>query len=177
MNCFQKFVSLIFWTTNRKVIWTSWSCELLSKVCIFDILNNKPNGRASEQLVVNCFQKFVSLIFWTTVDLTMSFKYMLWIAFKSLYLWYSEQQLYYSLQNQYCCELLSKVCIFDILNNLFSFNLYIAYVVNCFQKFVSLIFWTTEPHILQRSSPLWIAFKSLYLWYSEQHFISNSILF
>ena len=118
---------------------------------------------------------------------------MLWIAFKSLYLWYSEQPARYFSDCPHRCELLSKVCIFDILNNTLSSSslvsklwiafksLYLWYseqleelyieqmmVVNCFQKFVSLIFWTTYTGTENRNVQLWIAFKSLYLWYSEQ---------
>ncbi len=38
-------------------------CELLSKNCIFDILNNFPVVAFTASRVVNCFQKIVSLIF------------------------------------------------------------------------------------------------------------------
>ena len=38
-------------------------CELLSKVCIFDILNNRCKEKHTLAAVVNCSQKFVSLIF------------------------------------------------------------------------------------------------------------------
>jgi len=38
-------------------------CELLSKNCIFDILNNFTNAVSLQNEVVNCFQKIVSLIF------------------------------------------------------------------------------------------------------------------
>ena len=195
MNCFQKLVSLIFWTTTclqrsfpdrlwiafknlylwyseqhtTKALYQLSGCELLSKTCIFDILNNKSFAELYSETVVNCFQKLVSLIFWTTAvkkELTDS---MLWIAFKNLYLWYSEQLRYFPLSYASRCELLSKTCIFDILNNVDEDIHISAVVVNCFQKLVSLIFWTTT--CLQRSFPdrLWIAFKNLYLWYSEQH--------
>ena len=117
---------------------------------------------------MNCFQKFVSLIFWATGYADSNDTLRLWIAFKSLYLWYSEQlYLFYPLSKTRC-ELLSKVCIFDILSNNKCFGSYFTLVVNCFQKFVSLIFWATRLiyHLLH--TWLWIAFKSLYLWYSEQ---------
>ena len=143
VNCFQKFVSLIFWTTNVYLLvrvgllWIAFKslylwyseqhgervtilivcCELLSKVCIFDILNNKWISTEWIDGVVNCFQKFVSLIFWTTN--------------------------YNRCHGHFGCELLSKVCIFDILNNERRIFSSLSQVVNCFQKFVSLIFWTT----------------------------------
>ena len=145
-------------------------CELLSKNCIFDILNN--------------FQIPATAKRW------------LWIAFKKLYLWYSEQHQVRTVIGEISCELLSKNCIFDILNNLIRIFRQVVAVVNCFQKIVSLIFWTTKMRfsftksgcellskncifdILNNlenfSNPrtlLWIAFKKLYLWYSEQRFV------
>ena len=67
-----------------------------------------------------------------------------------------------------CCELLSKVDIFDIRNNL-SKKQYSGYsVVNCSQKLISLIFGTTHTCECIASRMLWIALKSWYLWYSEQ---------
>ena len=118
------------------------SCELLSKNCIFDILNNH------------------QVFLW--------FSWLLWIAFKKLYLWYSEQRIFILNHHGESCELLSKNCIFDILNNAPDFFNTSKYVVNCFQKIVSLIFWTTYPVHILLPNLLWIAFKKLYLWYSEQ---------
>ena len=169
MNCFQKLVSLIFWTTGIEYfiigtpLWIAFKnlylwyseqhmlmapqpylcCELLSKTCIFDILNNCPNDNLPATHVVNCFQKLVSLIFWTTLDIEVGAHVMLWIAFKNLYLWYSEQQYFPAGVQPGSCELLSKTCIFDILNNHLHSRKQRIRVVNCFQKLVSLIFWTT----------------------------------
>ena len=97
--------------------WMILSCELLSKVYIFDIRNNIYISAIMSKPVVNCFQKFISLILETT---------------------------------GYCgailvmgCELLSKVYIFDIRNNCICNQTNTTYVVNCFQKFISLILETT----------------------------------
>ena len=194
VNCFQKLVSLIFWTTSWRQpsrttrLWIAFKnlylwyseqrglcrtfllarCELLSKTCIFDILNNTWWLYYSIKCVVNCFQKLVSLIFWTTFNYLYIYVFMLWIAFKNLYLWYSEQPLVLLFLLVVCCELLSKTCIFDILNNFQKNDTYRLCVVNCFQKLVSLIFWTTKGSQVRQSASLWIAFKNLYLWYSEQ---------
>ena len=144
------------------------SCELLSKNCIFDILNNIEHGRTVLNKVVNCFQKIVSLIFWTTFKIFLTIGCTLWIAFKKLYLWYSEQRRVEDVWTANGCELLSKNCIFDILNNSLLVGDVTSKVVNCFQKIVSLIFWTTDSPLLSINDLLWIAFKKLYLWYSEQ---------
>ena len=45
------------------------------------------------------------------------------------------------------CELLSKVDIFDIRNNLISYIYLLSFVVNCSQKLISLIFGTTDEII------------------------------
>ena len=140
------FKSLYLWYSEQ--LWQPpllyWSCcELLSKVCIFDILSNRGTSCKCPHPVVNCFQKFVSLIFWATDRFPESHLQELWIAFKSLYLWYSEQRTVSISCRPQGCELLSKVCIFDILSNLCSLSNNKVSVVNCFQKFVSLIFWAT----------------------------------
>jgi len=139
------FKKLYLWYSEQPVppkSPASCSCELLSKNCIFDILNNDISKGTYIILVVNCFQKIVSLIFWTTV---------LFVRFHLA-----------------CCELLSKNCIFDILNNTIYAGKLPTSVVNCFQKIVSLIFWTTLSALWDARLSLWIAFKKLYLWYSEQ---------
>ena len=200
VNCFQKLVSLIFWTTwhdiettppalwiafknlylwyseqpTAFIRWRRTGCELLSKTCIFDILNNRSSWMVKSSGVVNCFQKLVSLIFWTTTASILYLPPALWIAFKNLYLWYSEQLKVDWIPGTYCCELLSKTCIFDILNNRRAEEAKLYFVVNCFQKLVSLIFWTTRELNRSDCRSLWIAFKNLYLWYSEQRRISST---
>ena len=141
---------------------------MLSKVDIFDIRNNYSSIDLFPITVVNCSQKLISLIFGTTYSNGTRLKTSLWIALKSWYLWYSEQPFSGQNRTRRCCELLSKVDIFDIRNNTPLLNLWSCGVVNCSQKLISLIFGTTEwggntPHFR-----LWIALKSWYLWYSEQ---------
>ena len=166
------FRSLYLWYSKqqtwrrRKLI---FCCELLSKVYIFDIRNNNREKFPIWEWVVNCFQKFISLIFETTWHLYTWNRWALWIAFKSLYLWYSKQHVrkkpvlvkgcellskvyIFDIRNNVSlqqkaksmsCELLSKVYIFDIRNNVVTGKVRFSYVVNCFQKFISLIFETT----------------------------------
>ena len=146
----------------------SISCELLSKVDIFDIRNNSTKLSNSWKSVVNCSQKLISLIFGTTyADYYITWNE-LWIALKSWYLWYSEQQLQGLLEECSCCELLSKVDIFDIRNNVVADITSPHVVVNCSQKLISLIFGTTLRGNTNSELSLWIALKSWYLWYSEQ---------
>ncbi len=194
VNCSQKLISLIFGTTNRergsarKPLWIalkSWylwyseqpevqpylvnlSCELLSKVDIFDIRNNRINFVLASKSVVNCSQKLISLIFGTTIPIRKHWYNELWIALKSWYLWYSEQLIWTDEENEVSCELLSKVDIFDIRNNLFRVAVAPGGVVNCSQKLISLIFGTTTDEKTMKRIALWIALKSWYLWYSEQ---------
>ena len=145
VNCSQKLISLIFGTTPCLCSLALACCELLSKVDIFDIRNNKNSNLSREALVVNCSQKLISLIFGTTAAYRPPPRVMLWIALKSWYLWYSEQRDTKRRNGLGRCELLSKVDIFDIRNNdkrrIVAFHL----VVNCSQKLISLIFGTTRP--------------------------------
>ena len=119
---------------------------------------------------MNCSQKLISLIFGTTAQQTPCQGAQLWIALKSWYLWYSEQQRITRLSITRCCELLSKVDIFDIRNNFNGNAIVKGTVVNCSQKLISLIFGTTSTNTLIVAYVLWIALKSWYLWYSEQPF-------
>ncbi len=194
VNCSQKLISLIFGTTQIIVTtfvcalwialksWYLWyseqqwkwrshdgsSCELLSKVDIFDIRNNSLQHSMTATWVVNCSQKLISLIFGTTNLNLCNQPKTLWIALKSWYLWYSEQLYPFLIKSSACCELLSKVDIFDIRNNSSAAGVRGCVVVNCSQKLISLIFGTTRSYWLSYREQLWIALKSWYLWYSEQ---------
>ena len=143
MNCFQKFISLIFGTTcvlfcnQTTLLWIAFKSLYLW------YSEQRDKNSKSTWPVVNCFQKFISLIFGTTGGVKQALGAMLWIAFKSLYLWYSEQLHRQNISDELCCELLSKVYIFDIRNNTGKLNNTPKTVVNCFQKFISLIFGTT----------------------------------
>ncbi len=132
------------------IISDSTRCELLSKVDIFDIRNNVGLEAVIGVAVVNCSQKLISLIFGTTQKKSITIVKMLWIALKSWYLWYSEQQ-----------YVKKKAC---------------RCVVNCSQKLISLIFGTTFSREFTREDKLWIALKSWYLWYSEQLIPFSSLI-
>ena len=91
---------------------------------------------------------------------------MLWIALKSWYLWYSEQLLPGGMGAKPRCELLSKVDIFDIRNNINEIIEQLECVVNCSQKLISLIFgttWLEYPSIIGGCNA-----QKLILWYFEQ---------
>jgi len=62
----------------------------------------------------------------------------LWFAFKKLYLWLDKQPLSKLGHVTERCDLLSKNCIFDLINNQALTALYDDEVVICFQKIVSL---------------------------------------
>ena len=115
-----------------------------------------------------CFQLLVSLVFWTTKTKWLWLTRKMWFAFNYWYLWYSEQQTYGLYKGGYCCDLLSIIGIFGILNNLILITLLISFVVICFQLLVSLVFWTTLLPLSLCLRWLWFAFNYWYLWYSEQ---------
>ena len=68
----------------------------------------------------------------------------------------------------FCCDLLSKNCIFVLTNNYIIFDSGNIVVVICFQKIVSLFWRTTNIISNHRPNPLWFAFKKLYLCSDEQ---------
>ena len=92
----------------------------------------------------------------------------LWLALKSLYLWYLEQLLYWSVMLRPRCDWLSKVCTFGIWNNSSFGSYWNVSVVIGSQKFVPLVSGTTYLVFYVIHHPLWLALKSLYLWYLEQ---------
>ena len=141
--CFQLLVSLVFWTTGGQVkievrqlwfafnYWYLWyseqlmqavlqksdSCDLLSIIGIFGILNNRVAACTRFNPVVICFQLLVSLVFWTTMQREVMLVQALWFAFNYWYLWYSEQPSCKITDMDHSCDLLSIIGIFGILNN------------------------------------------------------------
>ncbi len=114
--------SWYLWYSEQRVVEydnRNISCELLSKVDIFDIRNNSNEKSLYRVSVVNCSQKLISLIFGTT---KISSKY---IAF--------------SVVN--CSQKLISL-IFGT-TSVIKHSL-IRFVVNCSQKLISLIFGTTR---------------------------------
>ena len=124
-----------------------WSCELLSDYCNFDIIDNKQEVLAHNEL--------------------------LWIALRLLYLWHYRQHWCSSAKLWMCCELLSDYCIFDITDNWDIFVTLRKRVVNCFQIIVSLTSQTTTPINIESTQLLWIAFRLLYLWHHRQRGMTN----
>ena len=144
MNCFQKLLSSWWRTTNgtfRRTtnwLWIAFKnyylrdeeqhlcsisvkplgCELLSKIIIFVMKNNNRCERPNKTVVVNCFQKLLSSWWRTTEELEAKLQELLWIAFKNYYLRDEEQQNHTKRIENSCCELLSKIIIFVMKNNM-----------------------------------------------------------
>ena len=117
----------------------------------------------SQLQVVNCFQKLLSS-WWRTTSLFHTLpQYELWIAFKNYYLRDEGQPFWYFGLLFFSCELLSKIIIFVMKDNL-NLNSYCQkFVVNCFQKLLSSWWRTTIENGKCNSQMLWIAFKNYYL--------------
>ena len=110
------FKKLYLWSDkqqNSKIVYCMLSCDLLSKNCIFDLINNGVAPRSIGEV--------------------------LWFAFKKLYLWSDKQLLKPKYRDVLSCDLLSKNCIFDLINNFWTYQKLSHVVVICFQKIVSLI--------------------------------------
>ena len=171
----QKFVPLVSGTTWRFAHTIETCCDWLSK--------------------------FVPLVSGTTICFNTLRPSSLWLALKSLYLWYLEQLIRWQAVPHLCCDWLSKVCTFGIWNNIHTVSCWLESVVIGSQKFVPLVSGTTlssrKRQVLvvigsQKFVPLvsgttkwknigikllWLALKSLYLWYLEQRAICPSSLF
>ena len=113
--------------------------------------------------VVNCFQKLLSSWWRTTQDNTTISIAKLWIAFKNYYLRDEGQQGRGCVVGAHSCELLSKIIIFVMKDNLTGFSIRRKIVVNCFQKLLSSWWRTTSNIPLPITKQLWIAFKNYYL--------------
>ena len=144
------------------------SCELLSKIIIFETKNNSLVQEPPSLYVVNCFQKLLSSRRRTTNKISNSVRTELWIAFKNYYLRDEEQQIALILIMHLSCELLSKIIIFETKNNLERDFYNVSCVVNCFQKLLSSRRRTTYFEHKTIVVPLWIAFKNYYLRDEEQ---------
>ena len=189
VNCFQKLLSS-WWRTTSIVsvlvacpLWIAFKnyylrdegqqylyiyainlrCELLSKIIIFVMKDNRLCFGLCFHYVVNCFQKLLSSWWRTTHEYFCYPDFSLWIAFKNYYLRDEGQpDLQYSYWGQ-SCELLSKIIIFVMKDNLIlPFSITLG-VVNCFQKLLSSWWRTTYIFISCVNHTLWIAFKNYYL--------------
>ena len=114
-------------------------------------------------IVVNCFQKLLSSWWRTTKEYKSQRTIWLWIAFKNYYLRDEGQPSFFLLAPKTSCELLSKIIIFVMKDNLGGSMMYNGLVVNCFQKLLSSWWRTTNQIIINNLGMLWIAFKNYYL--------------
>ena len=143
VNCFQKLLSSWWRTTNCQdiripvMLWIAFKnyylrdegqqdlpnavlafcCELLSKIIIFVMKDNKRINRCNAWQVVNCFQKLLSSWWRTTRPTKCRVSVLLWIAFKNYYLRDEGQRFARFLVISNCCELLSKIIIFVMKDN------------------------------------------------------------
>ena len=114
-------------------------------------------------LVVNCFQKLLSSWWRTTKGNKATDWTPLWIAFKNYYLRDEGQHRFAVGLLSVGCELLSKIIIFVMKDNIGWWFFISSAVVNCFQKLLSSWWRTTQPIYVRNRLWLWIAFKNYYL--------------
>ena len=93
----------------------------------------------------------------------------MWIAFKNYYLRDEGQLVAENSHSTNSCELLSKIIIFVMKDNLPFFGVVANLVVNCFQKLLSSWWRTTASGYFFCIPLLWIAFKNYYLRDEGQH--------
>ena len=144
-------------------------CELLSKIIIFVMKDSTTLVLLDILVVVNCFQKLLSSWWRTAWWGNYSMGKMLWIAFKNYYLRDEGQLSITNIIIFHSCELLSKIIIFVMKDNLDDCMYCNQLVVNCFQKLLSSWWRTTSLGKENRRRLLWIAFKNYYLRDEGQH--------
>ena len=172
--CFQKCIFVVLETTVSWFIYTSrplwfafknvslsyWKqhwfirdgetfcCDLLSKMYLCRIGNN--------------FNRF-----WFSYTL-------LWFAFKNVSLSYWKQHILRLQAFQNGCDLLSKMYLCRIGNNLSILILASLLVVICFQKCIFVVLETTSIFNILRINKLWFAFKNVSLSYWKQQKNQNN---
>ena len=126
------------------------SCELLSKIIIFVMKDNWSVLLSISWSVVNCFQKLLSSWWRTTRSEKLIMTLQLWIAFKNYYLRDEGQRNLFWVSDWISCELLSKIIIFVMKDNLWTYILRKFSVVNCFQKLLSSWWRTTKLVVIPK---------------------------
>ena len=150
---------------QHRTIWTIFKtcCELLSKIIIFVMKDNARQMNSFGVDVVNCFQKLLSSWWRTTQIQKVHKRSWLWIAFKNYYLRDEGQRSTLRIIAKVSCELLSKIIIFVMKDNICLSVNWNGLVVNCFQKLLSSWWRTTFLLKCFQLFLLWIAFKNYYL--------------
>ena len=119
---------------------------------------------------MNCFQICIFVLIATTIHVSERTHLQLWIAFKFVSLYWSQQQLNYLFISYSSCELLSNLYLCTDRNNLSLYAYPILFVVNCFQICIFVLIATTTVHFETLGGRLWIAFKFVSLYWSQQHY-------
>ena len=168
MNCFQICIFVLIATTLEAeimaapLLWIAfkfvslyWSQQLL---LIYSVLIQ----------VVNCFQICIFVLIATTCEKRLQDVIELWIAFKFVSLYWSQQRTWCTGAPRWRCELLSNLYLCTDRNNANSLGTKHQQVVNCFQICIFVLIATTRPYAYAITIPLWIAFKFVSLYWSQQ---------
>ena len=116
--CFQKCIFVVLETTYYRQSQSTMRCDLLSKMYLCRIGNNWSNLAEQEETVVICFQKCIFVVLETTLKYSSFFSLSLWFAFKNVSLSYWKQRWNSSGFTIKCCDLLSKMYLCRIGNNI-----------------------------------------------------------
>ena len=167
--CFQSFLSLLFFQTERcgvcncPGLWfafrvffrycsfkrirsfsfISHSCDLLSEFSFVTVLSNFLIVILRQLLVVICFQSFLSLLFFQTNKLWLRLDAKLWFAFRVFFRYCSFKRIRKDTLSPLRCDLLSEFSFVTVLSNIKRSLGHAPIVVICFQSFLSLLFFQT----------------------------------
>ena len=173
-----KFVSL-YWSQQREwwIAKPVSSCELLSNLYLCTDRNNRCWRYFLGSGVVNCFQICIFVLIATTQGYLVRRGIVLWIAFKFVSLYWSQQPLKVD-HNDNAVVNCFQICIFVLIaTTVTRANAERFLVVNCFQICIFVLIATTASMPLTMSSQLWIAFKFVSLYWSQQLlFVSDQMV-
>ena len=168
MNCFQICIFVLIATTSHTARHTFATLWIAFKFVSLYWSQQRVKPHRSLVVVVNCFQICIFVLIATTFLARFGKSAPLWIAFKFVSLYWSQQP---NAAGQYPltgCELLSNLYLCTDRNNLCLCAAQPCPVVNCFQICIFVLIATTCSTRQSSRSSLWIAFKFVSLYWSQQ---------
>ena len=167
--CFQSFLSLLFFQTNKlwlrldAKLWFAFrvffrycsfkpprtrslgfsGCDLLSEFSFVTVLSNNARSYLHLVWVVICFQSFLSLLFFQTWKMKKWRASRLWFAFRVFFRYCSFKRIRKDTLSPLRCDLLSEFSFVTVLSNIKRSLGHAPIVVICFQSFLSLLFFQT----------------------------------
>ena len=141
---------------------------LLEKSYLCGINNNSSFPSRGSTGVVICLKNRTFVVSTTTKSPHNIAGTKLWFAWKIVPLWYQQQRTVNDSVSNRRCDLLEKLYLCGINNNLYSRRYYVIWVVICLKNCTFVVSTTTTPPTSEPEFKLWFAWKIVPLWYQQQ---------